>query len=217
MHRKSAHSVRPHQLAAAVLLLLLVLAVKPLADGAFAATSQQLLITPTALEFGEVSVGTTSPQQIVTITNMGAVPLEMSGVGGAPGAPFNAVQNCQGTTLAPGASCEMFYSFTPTEPGPANSISSGAWNGIPFNISLSGAGVSPYDFVGFAPPLDRDRSFTVGSRMPVRFALLDGTGQPVASNEAADFAATCSVVVTFTGDPGILGGRGAAVESPDVV
>jgi hypothetical protein len=124
----------------------------------------------------------------------------MSGVGGAPGAPFNGVQNCQGNTLAPGASCEMLFSFSPTGPGPASGTSNGAWNGVPFSISLSGTGVSPYVLVGFAPPLDDGRPITAGSRVPVRFALLDGTGEPVAPSEAEEFAATCSVVVTFTGD-----------------
>jgi hypothetical protein len=103
----------------------------------------QFLITPKALEFGEVQVGTTSPEQIVNITNAGGAPVVMSGAGGAPGAPFNAVQNCQGQTLAPGESCQMFLTFRPTEPGPASAVSAGTWNGQPFSIELHGTGAGP--------------------------------------------------------------------------
>jgi hypothetical protein len=148
-----------------------------------------------------VPVGTTSPQQVVTITNVGTAPVEMSGVGGAPGAPFSGTQICQGITLAPGASCQMFFRFSPTEPGPASANSVGSWNGIPFNISLTGAGIAPYELLGFFPPLDQMRSFTAGSGLPVRFAVHDSSGQPISDAEAEELAATCSAIVTFTGDP----------------
>src|SRR5258708_8743954 len=75
---------------------------------------QQFLISPTSLDFGSVPIGTSSPSQTVTVTNIGPSTVLMSGAGGGVGSPFSAFQSCQGKTLNPGASCQMVYSFTPT-------------------------------------------------------------------------------------------------------
>src|SRR5260370_7567694 len=98
----------------------------------------QSLITPTTLDYGPVHVGTTSPTQAVTVTNIGPSAVVMSGAGGGVGSPFSGSQSCQGKTLNPGDSCQMVYSFTPTAAGPATTTSSGDWNGQNFNISLTG-------------------------------------------------------------------------------
>jgi hypothetical protein len=136
--------------------------------------TEQFLITPTALEFGEVQVGTTSPQQIVNITNAGPAPVVMSAAGGAPGAPFNAAQNCQGLTLAPGESCQMFFSFSPTETGPATGISSGTWNGQPFAIELQGTGVEPKLLI--TPTALQFGEVPVGTTSPQQIVNITNTG-----------------------------------------
>src|SRR5258708_17400468 len=84
----------------------------------------QFLITPTSVDFGPVNIGSTSPQQTVTVTNIGASAVVMSGAGGGVSSPFSGFQGCQGKTLNPGASCQMRYSFTPTPAGPASTASS---------------------------------------------------------------------------------------------
>ena len=104
----------------------------------------RLLITATALEFGDVQTGSTSPNQVVSITNLSPVPVVMSGAGGAPpDAHFGAAQSCQGLTLATGEHCTMIFSFAPTAAGALTSASIGNWNGVPFDIALNGTGVSP--------------------------------------------------------------------------
>ena len=105
------------------------------------AGSAGLLISPTGLDFGEVTVGVTSPQQTVDITNVGSSPVVMSGAGGAPGGDFGAGQTCQGTTLNPGESCQMFVTYTPTTTGPATGTSAGTWNDQSYSIALQGTGV----------------------------------------------------------------------------
>ncbi|HVM01164.1 MAG TPA: choice-of-anchor D domain-containing protein [Acidimicrobiales bacterium] len=124
----------------ALVVTILTVAARPSGLGAVNGPppSPGLLITPVALEFGEVQVGTTSPSQQVSITNVGAAAVVMEGAGGAPGAPFSAVQNCQGNTLQPGQSCQMTFAFSPTSPGPASATSAGTWNGQPFSIELRG-------------------------------------------------------------------------------
>jgi hypothetical protein len=97
------------------------------------------LITPTNLSFGNVKVGTTSHQQTIDITNVSNKSVVMSGSGGGAGV-FGGAQNCQGQTLAPAASCQMFYAFSPTATGTVNSSTNGTWNGQSFSIRFSGTG-----------------------------------------------------------------------------
>ena len=101
-----------------------------------------LLISPTSLEFGEVPVGTTSASQVVNVKNVSSAPVVMSGTGGAPNrSTFGGVQNCQGRTLNPGDSCQLFYTFTPAAAGPDSAVASGTWNGQGYSIRLKGTGI----------------------------------------------------------------------------
>src|SRR5260370_10275490 len=70
---------------------------------------QQFLISPTSLDFGSVPIGTSSPSQTVTVTNIGPSTVLMSRAGGVVGSPFSGFQTSHGTTLHPGASCHMVY------------------------------------------------------------------------------------------------------------
>jgi hypothetical protein len=97
------------------------------------------LITPTNLSFGNVKVGTTSHEQTINVTNVSNESVVMSGTGGGGGV-FGGVQNCQDQTLAAGASCQMFYAFSPTATGTVNSSAGGTWNGQSFSIRFSGTG-----------------------------------------------------------------------------
>ena len=98
-----------------------------------------LLITPTSLVFGDVKVGTTSHEQTITVRNMSNKPAVMSGSGGGAGV-FGGAQNCQGQTIQPGKSCQMFYAFSPTAVGAVHGTTNGSWNGQPFSLTFSGTG-----------------------------------------------------------------------------
>jgi hypothetical protein len=99
----------------------------------------QFLITPTSLAFGKVKVGKTSAPQSVDITNLANKAVVMSGAGGGAGV-FGGAQNCQGQTLAPGGSCQMFYAFSPTAAGTVHGSTSGSWNGQAFALTFVGTG-----------------------------------------------------------------------------
>lgn len=101
------------------------------------------LITPTGLDFGYVPVGSTAAEQEVTIKNVSGVPQTMSGAGGGAGV-FGGAQDCQGTTLAKGASCHMFYAFSPTSTGTVNGSTGGTWNGQPFSLTFTGTGTPQF-------------------------------------------------------------------------
>jgi hypothetical protein len=128
-----------------------------------------LVITPAGFDFGRVTVGSGSAQLTAIVTNEGVGPIQMSGAGGNPGAPFTGAQSCQGLTLAVGGTCELIYGFQPTAVGPASATSAGTWNGQPFSIPLEG--------VGFEPVLQetmdvRPAAVILRNSTPVRAALL---------------------------------------------
>src|SRR4051812_217037 len=61
-------------------------------------TTTSLFATPTALDFGDMQVGATSPTQQVTIANSGSTVVTLSGTYGSSG-PFSSSGNCKGATL----------------------------------------------------------------------------------------------------------------------
>ncbi len=103
-------------------------------------------------DFGNVAVGTTSPSLITVITNAGEQnlgPLTLFGV--APTTPeFAASENCSATTLPPGGTCSIVFTFSPTTPGVVHdrsaftiSLSASQDEGIDFNVFLTGCGTAP--------------------------------------------------------------------------
>ena len=128
----------------AVLTGLTMISVLAAARGsAEAAGPNTFLVSPTAFDFGDVAIGSTSPNQTVTITNVSGTPVVVSGAGGAAGL-FGGFQNCGGVTLNPGQSCQFFYQFTPTALGPVTGSTNGSLNGQPFNFTFAGNGVRRY-------------------------------------------------------------------------
>jgi hypothetical protein len=105
--------------------------------------THDFLITPTSLSFGYVPMGSTTAEQAITVTNVSGVPQVMSGSGGGAGV-FGGAPNCQGTTLAPGKSCQMFYAFSPAKVGPVSGSTSGAWNGQVFSLKFHGFGTPQF-------------------------------------------------------------------------
>ena len=104
----------------------------------------KFLITPTRFDFGEVIVGTTSPNQQVSVMNVGLASVDVSMAGGAAG-DFGGFQDCQGKTLAVGDTCHITYQFTPSALGPTSGSTSGSINGQSFAFDFSGIGMPLVD------------------------------------------------------------------------
>src|SRR5215471_14646409 len=133
-----------HRIRWALLSVLLVAGVTggltTIASAAPTVTATNLfLISPRALDFGYVPVGSTTDEQTITVINVSGAPQLMNGSGGGGGV-FGGVQNCQGTTLAPGHSCFMFYAFSPTKVGAVSGSAAGTWNGQAFSFHFTGFG-----------------------------------------------------------------------------
>jgi hypothetical protein len=76
--------------------------------------------TPNGLQFGKQKVGTQSPPQVVTVTNLGTMPVTFQGVSfnGPNNHDFSETDNCKKQTIAPQGSCSVTVTFTPSMTGP---------------------------------------------------------------------------------------------------
>ena len=108
------------------------------------ATPANLTISPSPHDFGNVVNNTTSPTQTFTVTNNGGVPSGTIAtlVAGTDPAQFTkSADNCNGQTLAPGASCTVNAAFAPTSSGAKSaSLDASAAPGGTAGAALTGTG-----------------------------------------------------------------------------
>jgi hypothetical protein len=103
-----------------------------------------LALSPDALGFGSVAVGSTSATKTVRVTNAGTTSVAVSWIGlaGESRNQFSSLRQCPGT-LAAGASCTAEVVFTPTSTGAQSarlvvSINDGA---LRKSVAVSGTGL----------------------------------------------------------------------------
>lgn len=147
----------------------------------FASEPPRFFVTPLSIDFGPVAVGSTSSTVAVTIRNASFRPMH-SFAGGAPSDPqFAATQNCAGG-VAPGASCQYFFTFTPASAGPHSAISSSSTHFGPFTIELRGTGVGPRLHV---TPLSLDFGYVpIGTTSATQTVTIRNTGLATLTNFA---------------------------------
>lgn len=100
---------------------------------------------PATGDLGVVALGNTSPTTTMNLKNTGIAPLTINtlAVTGVDAADFTATTTaCAGTTLAPGASCAIQLSFTPTATGDRTASLVVNHTGLnnPFSVPLVGTG-----------------------------------------------------------------------------
>jgi hypothetical protein len=113
-------------------------------SGTGIAATLTLGINPTILSFGNVTTGTSSPSQNVTITNTGNSNVSISQIT-LNGAGYSMTGGSAPVTLSPSQNLTLIIRFNPTSAGTVNgslSIASNA-TGSPALLSLSGTGVTP--------------------------------------------------------------------------
>ncbi len=105
---------------------------------------QGQLALPPGVTFGAYLVGTASPAQSVTVTNVGGAPLHVSGVTSSVPAEF-AVSAGTCVTVAPGASCTLSVTFTPAAAGDRSATITLTSDGVgsPQSLAATGDGVAP--------------------------------------------------------------------------
>ncbi len=117
------------------------------------ATAPAAILSALSLTFGNQPVAVTSPPQFVTITNSGSANLIFGSdavtVSGGNATDFTVSANtCSGTAIAPGATCSVTVTFTPSTVGPESASLNFSDNAStsPQTVGLSGTGVT-------APPV----------------------------------------------------------------
>ena len=101
-------------------------------------------ISPTALKFGSVAVGTTGRPMSATLTNKGTASFSIQSIGitGTYASWFAMTESCP-DSLAPGASCTLVVTFKPLAAASRSaklSITTNATT-VPWGVSLSGTGI----------------------------------------------------------------------------
>ena len=101
-------------------------------------------VTPSSLDFGSLTAGTSSAPQTVTVTNPGPIGITVSSlqfVGTGAGAFTTTSDTCTGQTVASGGSCAVGVSFAPSSAGSYSAslqIDDTAANN-PQSVALSGS------------------------------------------------------------------------------
>ena len=128
--------------------------------------------------FGTHATGTTSPAQTFTVTNTGGVPAGRSHRGGRrrPGQFTKSADNCNGQTLAPGASCTVDGAFAPTSVGAkAASLEASATPGGTASAALTGTGQTPANLT-ISPSPQGFGTHATGTTSPAQTFTVTNTG-----------------------------------------
>lgn len=177
------------------------------------ATPSTLVLAPVALDFGAVLVGASATLPI-QVTNGSPNPATFAGISAT--GDYTVSSNCpaSGSQLAPGASCTMQVTFTPTLAGTRTGTVSVATSltSLPLNVNLSGSGAQSH-LQAIPTDLNFD-SVIVGNSTRLTFSLANTGTAPVSRIALAvtgDYAiaipcssttlapgASCAVSIAFT-------------------
>ena len=115
---------------------------------------------PRELTFANQAIGTTSPEQRVTLTNAGAAPLAITSI--ATSGDFAETNDC-GSSLSIGKACTANVTFAPTAAGLHTGTLSFTNNGsgVPQALVLSGTGSAGF-LISFGPGSSASQTVTAG-------------------------------------------------------
>ena len=184
-------------------------------------------LSPSSLNFGNQTVGTTSGAQSITLSNSGGTAFSLTSI--AASGDFAQTNNC-GSTLSAGASCTINVTFTPAVSGTRSgtlTVTDSA-PGSPQTASLTGTGQSPAA-ASLSPSSLSFGAQAVGTTSAARAMTLSNTGGTAFSLTSivasGDFAqgnncgstlaagASCTINVTFK--PSVSGTRSGTLTVTD--
>ncbi|MFN7998587.1 MAG: choice-of-anchor D domain-containing protein [Bryobacteraceae bacterium] len=201
----------------------------------FGTSSTQLLSLEPAVDFGGVTVGSSSPQNAVTIQNTGGVPVNITGYSFAGTNPteFSIASTTCAATLAPNGLCDVNLIFTPAAANArtASLMVADTATGSPQAVGLSGIGQPSLASLTLPSAVDLG-STVAGSPVSANVSVYNnGTvavtvnKTAIAGTNASDFAVTympcstinpenaCNIQVTF--NPTAAGVRTATLSVTD--
>ena len=142
-----------------------------------------LSLGATSLDFGSVSVGSSSATKTTSLSNTGSAPLNLASLVASP-AVFALSHDCP-ATLAIGASCTLSLVYTPTAAGASTGSVAIASNAAssPDSIALTGNGVAPapaaLGWIG-SSNLSFPDTATGAQSSPLALTLVNGGASPAA-------------------------------------
>jgi hypothetical protein len=171
-----------------------------------------VLLSPTSLTFNSQVVDTTSPPQVVTLTNEGSTALVVTSISAS--ARYAETNTC-GASVAAGAACSITVTFTPTvtgtQTGTVTILDSAA--GGSQSVALTGTGtgapgvsLSPTSLTFSSQPVDTTsaaQTFTltntgIGPLTIIGVATTGDYSQTNTCGSSVAAAASCTISVTFT-------------------
>jgi hypothetical protein len=158
-------------------------------------------LTPAALTWGNIVVGTTAAAKSVTVKNTGTATLNISSIATSGDFAQTTVATSCGSTLAAGKSCLIKITFTPTQVGARSgniTITDNAPNS-PQKVPLSGTGTAQ---TTLTPTTVTYAARTVGTTSPAKTFTLTNK-QSVALNNivtsaSGDFSVSSATTCTTT-------------------
>ena len=198
-------------------------------------------VNPSALNFSNQAVGTSSPGQVVSISNNGSAALNISSIAlsgtdaGSFGVAPSGASPCPlgGGSITIGASCTVSVNFSPLASGVQAAVLNFNDNasGSPQTVALFGTGIAPA--VQLTPSNLDFGTQTVGLQSAAQNVVLSNVGASplavaqisIAGSNAADFhqtnncppnlavAANCTISVTLA--PSATGNRAANLNVAD--
>jgi hypothetical protein len=178
-------------------------------------------VSPSALGFGSVATGATSPAQAVTVANTSGSAASVGTI--ATSGDFRQTNTC-GTSIAAGSSCTVNVTFAPTAAGSRTGTLTITAGGITNTVALSGTGVAPGPILSPNPSSLSFAGTVVGSSAAAQTVTVSNTGTTTATvsgvSVSGDFSqtntcgslvvgASCTVTVGFT--PTASGTRTGAI------
>ncbi len=163
-------------------------------------------VSPSSVNFGNVSYGSSSSEHVLTLTNTSAG--QVSSIALSAGSPFSvdaSASTCSSGTLAPWGSCTISVYYTPSAAATQNgtlTITDTAAGGVQ-TVPLNGVGTAEAQTISFsslAGPVTYGQgspaislSATATSSLPVTFSLVSGPG--TVSNSTLTITGAGTVVV----------------------
>jgi trimeric autotransporter adhesin len=194
--------------------------------GTAGTTTTTATLSPNPLAFGGQEIGTISPAGVVTLSNTGSAGLTgitptLTGTNASAYAMLTSGTNVCGATLAAGATCNIYVTFTPSATGslPATLSVADSASGSPQTVSLTGTGVQFQSNVGVATSAQAvSVYFATGGTLKTIQVLTQGianldftvaSGGTCATGTAYTAGESCTVDVVFT--PQAPGARNGSI------
>ena len=169
-------------------------------------------LSPSTLSFGNVSVGIASAPQTITLTNVGASTLKVTGVSitGTNAGDFSQTNTC-GSSVAAKASCTITVTFKPTAIGSRRATLNVSDNGgaSPQTIALSGTGTSAAVLTSITvTPVNPSIAIGITQQFTATGNYSDGSTQNLTNSVTWTSANTSVATVQSTGTshPGLATG-----------